>query len=245
MLSIAFMFMALVITNVNLQVMETDPQVKILASKELIEAVDEGNLEGVKQALKKGADVNYQQDDEYGCSALHYAKGYEMVQLLLDNGAQVDIRTRLSSQIPLMTICCNPEMDNESKRIIQLLLDRGADINAQDNNGTTALMYAASASSRKNKDSIIFLLSKGCNPNTTNQKGKTFTNYGPSDAFCRELRTMLDKKNKIFPQKEKWGNDCWLSFLRYSTLREKPTNKTQKSRNIASFLKQRAIGQKR
>ena len=69
---------------------------------ELFEAASNGDLQGVKSALEKGADVNYANGD--GRTSLMRAskRGYEeIVKLLIDNGADVRLRDN-KNKTPLM-----------------------------------------------------------------------------------------------------------------------------------------------
>lgn len=55
-------------------------------------------------------------------------------------------------------------------RVLQMLLEAGADVNAVDGNGDTALLHAARA---KNPESLQILLAAGAQVNLTNKKGET------------------------------------------------------------------------
>lgn len=55
--------------------------------------------------------------------------------------------------------------------ILQMLLDNGADINARDDDGNTALHYAASI--KENEQIVSYLLKNNANPGIVNDKGET------------------------------------------------------------------------
>ena len=80
------------------------------------------------------------------------------VQLLLDRGARVD-RPGWS---PIHYAATGPE-----PRVVQLLIDRGADLNAASPNGSTPLMMAAQYGS---EDSVKLLLERGADPKRRNQR---------------------------------------------------------------------------
>ncbi len=75
--------------------------------------------------------------NEYEALPLHWACAnahFEIAQYLLDNGAEVDCRNRYFAT-PLSGYASYNGKDS----IVRLLIERGADIHAQCNNGDTAL----------------------------------------------------------------------------------------------------------
>jgi ankyrin repeat protein len=114
----------------------------------LVAALTSGNDQVVELLLKHGADVN----DERAVCALETATGLgatEMVQLIL---------------------CWNPRLGNsiiraverQDRMLVSTLLKAGADINAVDQNGRSALSVATD----KNDISLVrYLLKEGANPN--------------------------------------------------------------------------------
>jgi len=79
-------------------------------------------------------------------------------RLLLERGAQVN----QSGWAPLHYAATGPE-----PKIVQLLLERGAEIDAPSPNGTTPLMMAAQYGS---EDSVRLLLERGADPKKRNQR---------------------------------------------------------------------------
>lgn len=68
---------------------DIDPGLKLMY------LVNEGDLDGIKELLASGADVNYRDIDNR--TALHVAacQGYvDVAKLLLEKGAQVDLKDR-------------------------------------------------------------------------------------------------------------------------------------------------------
>jgi len=107
-------------------------------SKALIKAIKANDIDAVKNLLKKRyIDVNIQ--NKYHDTALMLAvknNNSEIVQILLDNGANPNIQNN-NGKTPLMLVAIN----NKSE-IAQVLLDKDADPDTQDNNGYTALDMA-------------------------------------------------------------------------------------------------------
>ena len=146
-----------------------------------------GNAEIVQKLLDKGADVNLY--DENGETALMSAcLGYhnlEIVKKLLDKGADVNLQNK-DGETALMMTCRTFECDECDKcdendcnkchtnfvEIAQKLLDKGADVNLQSNEGETALMISVT-SYRCKKELVHKLLDKGADVNLQDKNGKT------------------------------------------------------------------------
>lgn len=107
----------------------------------LHDAAGAGNVLAVKMLLEAGLKVNRR--DYNGGTALHEALGrrlYDTVPLLLDAGADVSIR-KLGSE-PLHVAIKAGKDGDECVGVVELLLDNGADIDAQDGNLRTPLHLA-------------------------------------------------------------------------------------------------------
>ncbi len=114
-----------------------------------------GTPEVLGLLLRHGADPNAVNKD--GASALLFAAGdLHKVRLLIDGGAQVNVRTALGNT-PL--IAAASHSDNLS--VVKLLLDKGADLHARNKNDVSALTAAVLAS---DADAVQFLLDRGAKP---------------------------------------------------------------------------------
>lgn len=94
----------------------------------IITATMDNDLEGMKNAITLGVDINIQ--DFFGKTALHYVESIEAAQLLIDNGADpniVDYNNR------------PPIFDVNDPELAIFLIDHGADAKFQDKDGLTAL----------------------------------------------------------------------------------------------------------
>jgi ankyrin repeat protein len=90
-----------------------------------------------------GANVN--QQDQYGRSSLHVAAAVdyaEMVEFLLQNGADIDIKTSGEGQTAM-----HYGAKNDAINSIQMLLGYGANIDARDSKNRTPLQVGKSKSS--------------------------------------------------------------------------------------------------
>lgn len=82
---------------------EAEEQEAINSRLGLMYLANEGDLEGIKELLNSGTDVNFQDIDKR--TALHLAAcqgSTDVVQLLLDHNAVVDAKDRWGSTV----ICC-------------------------------------------------------------------------------------------------------------------------------------------
>ncbi len=108
----------------------------------IIDAVASGNIEAVKGHVEAGTDINgvflETQGPGYGAFPLHMAavtRNQTIVLLLLDNGADIELRAKDSSGgTPLQWAAYVGDGD-----MVELLVEAGADVNTLDNNGYTAI----------------------------------------------------------------------------------------------------------
>lgn len=102
-------------------------------NSEIAKAIRENNTKAITLWLENGGDVNQQLDHQQ--SFLYDATGpkggHEMVKLLLDNGAKVDVGA--GKYTPLMNAASWVDLEN-----VQLLLEKGADKTLTNENGRTA-----------------------------------------------------------------------------------------------------------
>jgi hypothetical protein len=114
------------------------PQQQASPNERLLIAAADGSLSRVKSSLADGANVNAKRSN--GTTALHSAcsRGYfEIVQYLVENGADMNIRGGEDNDTPLIWA-----VYNERNNISKFLIDNGANINSRDKHGKSALNYA-------------------------------------------------------------------------------------------------------
>lgn len=130
-------------------------------------AVSKNDYEFANFLLLNNANVNFVNVFDDGQAPLHYAikLGHEIINLLLDNGAYVDIQDE-KGFTPLHNSVRYGQYD-----VVKLLLDRGAQINLTDQYyRSTPLHFAVK---NRNYDIAKLLLERGAKTNIINRKGKT------------------------------------------------------------------------
>jgi len=96
---------------------------------------------------------------------------FEAVKLLLDRGANTEVKDSCFGNTPLLCISSTLEASSTGgNELIKLLLDRGANIEAKNKKGYTALLEA---SSRRDGKMIKLLLEKGANIEAKGEDAKT------------------------------------------------------------------------
>jgi ankyrin repeat protein len=161
-------------------------------------AARQGHIDAVKALLDAGADIN--KGDVDGNSALTFAilnKHYDLAKVLLDrnanpNAASKDGRTPLYTLVDVMNEDASPRPPRKetdvltANDILNVLLDKGANVNAQltapspikkfaQDNGDRNLAAGATAFMRAARSADLatmkLLLSKGADPKLANKDG--------------------------------------------------------------------------
>ena len=124
-------------------------------------ACKNGQVTLIKNLLKAKVDINAFNFE--GLSALHWAviKGnVEVTRLLIREGANIEIKDSKWGSTPLLFAC-----QNGKTKIVKLLFENGADIDAENDEGTSAIHFAAQSGKI---DLVDILLQKGLDINSKN-----------------------------------------------------------------------------
>lgn len=184
--------------------------------RNLIWALEKGNLYEVSRLLNKGADPNIPNPEGYTplmmAAQLHNAK---LAELLMDAGANIHARNRFgetaimlasyhgqtemvkqlyirgaeinhSGWNPLLYAATGGHLDT-----IQLLLKGGADINAVSDNGSSALMMAVR---NNHSDAVALLLKLGADPTIKNEQGDNALTWAEKREF-QDIVKFLKNQN--------------------------------------------------
>src|SRR5688572_6585463 len=131
----------------------------VLAIETLPDLVNEGERDAALELISGGTDVNQLAVD--GTTALHWAvyrKDVELVEMLLDEGANPNIRNDYGASP--MTVAS----EHGNYPIMKALVDAGGDIESANSEGQTLLMAVARTG---NIETAKLLLDKGANVNAS------------------------------------------------------------------------------
>ncbi|WP_353283954.1 ankyrin repeat domain-containing protein [Wolbachia endosymbiont (group A) of Lypha dubia] len=149
-------------------IVEMIEKVQIALDEKLLTAVQNGNLNKVKDLTNQNANVNTR--DKYSWTPLHWAayKGHlEVAEFLVKKGADVNAASEnLYGSRPI-----HIAIENNNKNIIEFLLSKEVGVNDTDKQGYTPLHYAAW---RDRLEVAKFLIEKGADINAadTSTAGK-------------------------------------------------------------------------
>ncbi|XP_007441150.1 ankyrin repeat and SOCS box protein 6 isoform X2 [Python bivittatus] len=140
----------------------------------LLKVAELGLVQAAEILLHNGADITFEDPVTY-YTALHIAvlrNQPDMVELLVQRGADINRRDRIHESSPLDLASEEPERLPCLRRLLEL----GADINAADKHGKTALLHALASSDGvqiHNTENIRLLLEGGADVKATTKDGDT------------------------------------------------------------------------
>jgi hypothetical protein len=150
---------------------DADDDENISLSEKLGDAAMYGKLAKVQQLIAEGADANA--ITECGKSALMLAAMYghkSVIEALLNAGADPNLGGEEEFEEGTTALMCIASSLFASNRpeIIKFLVNQGADVNARNDNGETALIVACD-----NADSVKALIEAGADVNQADNEGNT------------------------------------------------------------------------
>jgi hypothetical protein len=116
------------------QTIKAEPPTAKAPDISILDAIERGNIEAVKQHIAAGTDVNAKDDDEWTSLEMAAWKGHkEIAELLIAAGADVNAKNWFE-RTPL-----HYAAENDRKEIAEQLIAKGAVVNAKDRDGDTPL----------------------------------------------------------------------------------------------------------
>ena len=178
----------------------------------LMIACENGKLNAVLYLIDEGAEVNL--EDSSGYTALHYAATFSnnnfALSCLIDSGANVNALTN-NNRTPLMLAC-------ESGKLVNSLLQKGAKVDFQDNDGQTAL-YLAIGSECNCFDNLSSLIRYEADVNTTDIRKCTPLMRASEICDVKELTLLIERGAKVELQDQNGD-----TALHYAARAEKKTS---------------------
>lgn len=159
----------------------------------LFQATKQGHCRLMKLLIDNEARVNIQ--DKYGKTCLHLSvckhKSDDMVLLLLKNNAAVNVCTKDGITALMMAIAGKQGV---SEKRIRSIIEHGANVNAQDTFGKTALHRAAELG----LGSVIeTLLNNDANVNTCNQDGESALFIATKSGHANVVQLLLQNNAEV------------------------------------------------
>jgi ankyrin repeat protein len=154
-------------------------------SQDLLAAVERKDGAGAGELLAHGADANAK--DDAGRTALMHATllgDVQMMETLIAAGADVDTAASLGETALMLAAI-------SSKQTVPALIAHKADVNAQDREGKSVLMWAVDPQFHRQRSSspevIRALLAAGCDANARDKNGRTALMWALTGAPANEL----------------------------------------------------------
>lgn len=151
----------------------------------LVDAAQQGDIQAVLSLVAEEVDLNVAQGD--GMTALHWAvyrNDLEMSELLVKAGADIRVVTRAEALTPLFL-----SAGTGNAKLIQLLVDNGADPGSTNSLGTTVLMEAAASG---NPDAVKLLLDRGADGNAQAIRNQTALMFAAARNRADVIRVLAE-----------------------------------------------------
>ncbi len=139
-------------------------------------AAEHNNVGLIKKLLKRKADISLRdkKNNTPFTSAVFYNKT-DAIEFLLKKGADANEKGQYGQPAIVLAVQSAESMQydisEKNKKTVDILLQNGANINAQDSDGNTCLIHAAQDG---NYAMVQYLLKKGANPGIQNNNGYTY-----------------------------------------------------------------------
>jgi ankyrin repeat protein len=158
------------------------------ANKKLFDAIEDNDIETVKELIKQGMDLNI--INEEGKPAIILAvelKRRRIAEIMLDtDNINVDVRDETGTSL-FMWICKNVELD-----LFERVINKGVQINDANEDGMTPIMFAAQSGYI---DAIMTLIKRKAYMNAQNKDGNTPLMLALKNGIESTTRLLRDNKS--------------------------------------------------
>jgi bilin biosynthesis protein len=139
-----------------------------MSTKELFDAIQLDDVAKVHELLDQGADINTRNHlDQTVLMRAVICGAYESTKVLIEKGARVGARQISNRSTALHDVAAE---SRGTAKMAELLIEAGADVNAETSGGYTPLIVAAG---RGKTDIVQVLLDAGANADMRGESGKT------------------------------------------------------------------------
>jgi ankyrin repeat protein len=159
--------------------------------QKLFNAVRNGNLAGVKSAIRQGASVSAR--TEFGETPLHLATNVKVAEVLIKAGADVNGRDREFEMTPLF---------NADVNVSRLLIEKGAQVNVRAKKGMTPLSWAVYWDQQ---EKVALLIEKGADQNAADVDGKSPLHIAANWGKMEIARLLIAHGANV----NAMDTDCW------------------------------------
>lgn len=162
----------------------------------LLSAADFNNVEIAKYLLDKGADghIILPQNPVTPLSSALRRGNLEVARLLIEREKEIDFKDTIGDTALMYAV----ESEKFNKEICELLLSKGADINATDGNGGSTILINITNSIENHEDKARFLLDHGANVNASNSVGTTPLLQAASVGNLNLVKLYIERGADIF-----------------------------------------------
>jgi len=147
---------------------KSQPKFSLNSNEDVFRYVVNGDVGGLRRALKNGGDPNGRIRDLTPLMIAAGTKNKDIINLLVENKAEINAKGD-NGKTPL-TIA----LRKSNLEVAQLLLEKGADINSRDDKGVTPLMWATYEG---RVETVKFILKNNPDINASNNKDRTALSY--------------------------------------------------------------------
>lgn len=199
--NLIFMSMLFVIslTPLSNSLAQTQKAIAKDIDEQLLEAVQDNDLDNVKNLISQGANINARTGN--GETPLHLAQSKEIAEFLISIGADIEAKDDEFGMTPLF---------NAPKEVYELLISKSSNVNVRSSKGLTPLAWSAYGD---DVDRIKLLISGGADVNSVDEHLKTPLHISANWNKIAIAGLLISKGAKVnVKDRSGWTPLHWASF---------------------------------